>query len=94
MRIHSMFNRGLRASWSEKEIKSLSKLEPFDDDDFNLVESYYRTSGNQFLRTEVQTFLNNYQGEVDKARLWSKPAKAAAESPYGPINNRWTQTPS
>jgi hypothetical protein len=94
-RIHSLFHRGPRASWSDKELKALRKLEPFDTEDFALVESYYRTSGNAFLRTEVQTFLNNYQGEVDKARLWRKPvAVPTMESQYGPIINRWTQSPS
>lgn len=94
-RIHKLFHRGPRASWSDKELKTLSKLEPFDDDDFALVETYYLNSGNQFLRTEVQTFLNNYQGEVDKARLWRKPVAAPSiESQYGPINNRWTKSPS
>jgi hypothetical protein len=94
-RIHSLFHRGPRASWSDKELKALRKLEPFDAEDFALVESYYRTSGNAFLRTEVQTFLNNYQGEVDKARLWRKPVTVSSiESQYGPIINRWTQSPS
>ncbi len=73
-RIHHLFSRGPRASWSDKEFKALSKLEPFDDADFNLVEDYYLNSGSDYLRNEVQTFLNNYQGEVDRARAWnSKP---------------------
>ena len=83
-RIHAMFNRGPRASWSDKELKALSRLEPFDTDDFDLVEKHYLTggSGHGYIRTDVQTFLNNYQGEVDRAKGKQNQPKPASK----PVN--------
>ena len=87
-RIHRIFNRGPRASWSDKELKALSRLEPFDDADFNMVEDYYINSGNGYLRAEVQTFLNNYQGEVDKARAWESKPTPVSSYANAPISFR------
>lgn len=39
-------------------------------EDFGLLEEYYRQSGSQYLRRDILTFLNNYNGELDRARAW------------------------
>ena len=85
LRIHAMFNRGPKASWTDKELKALSGLEPFDSDDFDMVESHYLTSGDLFTRKDVQTFLNNYQGEVDRVRGKRNQPKSQAGK-YGNLN--------
>ena len=84
-RIHAMFHRGPKASWSEKELKTLAKLEPFDDADFSLVENHYIHSGDLFIRKDVQTFLNNFQGEVDRVRGKLRQPKSQANR-YGNLN--------
>lgn len=68
-RIAAMFNRRLTTPWSDKEIAAYKKLSKQSDEDFDLVEMFYQ-SGYEFLRHDLGTFLNNFTGEVDKARKW------------------------
>lgn len=74
--IANLFHRKLTTPWSEKEIKSFKKLQPFDMEELQLVGEYHeaeRAIGG-FNRRDIYTFLNNYTGEVDRARAWkSKP---------------------
>ena len=56
-------------AWSPKERKALKgviKLKTTPED-LSILERYYR-SGCQFLRRDVVTLLNNWQGEVDRAK--------------------------
>lgn len=87
-RIHALFRRRPGSHWHEKEIqqfKRLWRIKCFDDlTDLAMVERYYaherkkQTRGQPaFHRRKLITFLNNFTGEVDKARDWedSRPAK-------------------
>lgn len=68
-RIGAWFNRRPTTEWSPKERKALRgviKLKT-SPDDLDALERYYR-SGTQFLRRDVLTLLNNWQGEVDRAK--------------------------
>lgn len=74
-RIAAIFNRRLTTEWQEKEIKAFKALKLRDDDpDLALVEKYYAavkpTPEGRYLRHELFTFLNNFRGEVDRARAW------------------------
>lgn len=93
-RIATLFCRKLSTNWSEKEIKSykqLVKQECFDTlDDLRLVETYYifnKKKPDNYLRRELYTFLNNYLGEVDKARAWAQTHKAKVRKANPPRNN-------
>lgn len=68
-RLAVMFGRRLTTEWNDKEITAFKKIAKQPDEDFDLVEEFYR-SDYEFLRHDLQTFLNNFTGEVDKARKW------------------------
>lgn len=82
-RIAIMFNRRLTTPWSDKEIKAyriLVKDRCFTKlDDLGLLERYYafeRRKGDKgFHRRDLPTFLNNYRGELDRARYWDAKHK-------------------
>lgn len=69
-RIADLFKRRHSTPWSDKEIAAFRKIKDHPEEDFALVEEFYRRSGSEYLRKELQTFLNNFLGEVDKATAW------------------------
>src|SRR6266446_2879534 len=82
-RIATLFRRKLTTSWSPKEVKQYKQLVKqgcFNDlDDLCLVETYYVFNikkPDNYLRKDLYTFLNNWHGEVDRARAWSTHHKA------------------
>lgn len=59
-------------------------LSPFDEEEFTLVERYYRVNwpplhGKNMLRHDLATLLNNFASEIDRAKVWaaSHPLKIA-----------------
>ena len=68
-RIGSWFKRRPETSWSQKELKALKAT--FDlntpESEILLLEARYR-SGNQFLRRDILTLLNNWNTEIDRAK--------------------------
>jgi len=90
-RIAALFKRRPTTAWAAKEVLQYKKLvkdgcfEHFLDD-LELIERYYvferRKEDKGIHRRELQTFLNNYQGELDRAKLWDsrfrKPIRKAA----------------
>jgi hypothetical protein len=77
-RIATLFNRRLTTPWSVPEIKAFRALGVLADDDLELVERYYafeRAKGEKGIhRSDLCTFLNNYSGELDRARAFSQTA--------------------
>lgn len=85
--ISKLFNRRESTKWSEKEIKSFRKLIPINKEDLQLVIDYYeseRMGGRgKYCRHDLLTFLNNFQGEVDRARLnYIAPKKENAQKGF------------
>lgn len=71
--ICEIFKRKLTTPWSDREIRSFRELWPFDQEDLELVRKYYEANQDQpdnICRRDLYTFLNNYNGEVDRARKW------------------------
>lgn len=69
-RLNALFARRPTTKWSPREVsayRSGAELCPIDE--FETVEAYYK-SGAQFLRKDLQTLLNNWNGELDRARKW------------------------
>jgi hypothetical protein len=68
-RIGSWFKRRPETSWSQKELKALKAT--FDlntpESEILLLEIRYK-SGNQFLRRDILTLLNNWNTEIDRAK--------------------------
>lgn len=87
LRIGALFHRRPATQWAEKEIrqyKVLVRAKCFEAlEDLTLVEQYYaferKRGDNGKHRRDLYTFLNNFQGEVDRANLWrdAHPVKAA-----------------
>lgn len=74
--VHKWFKRRANTKWSKVEDKALAELAksyatvPLDElrEDLDILEWYYTVSGCEFLRRDVKTLLNNWQGEIDRAR--------------------------
>jgi hypothetical protein len=71
--IANLFNRRLTTAWTEKERKAFRKIGVIEMDDLFLIGRYYaaeRARGDEGChRRDLSTFLNNFQGELDRARL-------------------------
>lgn len=74
-RIATLFNRRLTTPWSVAEIKSFKACGNVTDAELELVEKYYaseRAKGELGIhRRDLCTFLNNWRGELDRARAFA-----------------------
>lgn len=71
--IGSWFGRKPTALWSEKELKAWRKLpDEIIEEGIPILRSPYRVKAD-YCRKNLQTLLNNWQGEMDRFRDW-KPA--------------------
>lgn len=75
IRLELLFKRKPSTKWSEKEIKAFKKID-LDLEELDLVCRYYAAtiieSGTvkDIRRRDLQTLLNNWTGEVDRARAY------------------------
>jgi uncharacterized protein YdaU (DUF1376 family) len=77
LRLGALFNRKPTTRWDKKEIKALKELGKVDESDLAILERYYTEripKAEDFRRHDLQTLLNNFNGEVDRARKF-KPHK-------------------
>jgi hypothetical protein len=83
-RIATIFKRRHTTAWSEKEIAAFKALGEIDLDDLTLLERYYASPA-PYLRHDLGTFLNNFAGEIDRAKKLppEKQAQAAHTAPLG-----------
>ena len=83
-RIATIFKRRHTTAWSDKEIAAFKALGEIDLDDLTLLERYY-ASPVPYLRHDLGTFLNNFAGEIDRAKKLppEKQAQAAHQAPLG-----------
>jgi hypothetical protein len=68
--VGGFFNRRSSTPWSEKEIKAWRKVGKAPDD-LDLLRRYYTAEipeGNDYRRKDLSTLLNNWSGEIDRAR--------------------------
>jgi hypothetical protein len=78
-RFSRIMGRRLSSAWSPKELAALKALGNIDPSDLEAVETFYRENQSNekaYLRTSLATLLNNFPGEVDKARAWSNAIHA------------------
>jgi len=80
-RLGKLFNRRESTRWSTKEIKALKSLEVIEED-LLLIESYYSPSGSKYKRRDLITLLNNWTGEVDRARNWENPPEPPKQTNF------------
>ncbi|MEI8376451.1 MAG: hypothetical protein WCJ35_26845 [Planctomycetota bacterium] len=78
LRLSALFHRRPDTAWSKKECAAFKALGEIPESDLALIETYYRTEplpgAGDFRRRDLCTLLNNFPGEVDRARK-SKPSK-------------------
>lgn len=98
--ITGLYRRRLTTHWSEKEIAAFLVLENMGCfaqlDDLNLIIRYYefeRKKGDGpkggIHRRDLDTFLNRYLGELDRANLWAEKNPRLAY-PKTPVSNAVT----
>jgi len=67
--IGQWFGRRPTTRWSEKELKAWAKVpKPIDPDDWQALRWFYTQSGCGYLRRDILTLLNNWTGEIDRAK--------------------------
>lgn len=77
-RIAALYNRRPTTAWSDKEIRAYKQVAKTSlellEDELSLIERYYvseRKKGDKGIyRRDLLTLLNNWNGEVDRARAW------------------------
>ena len=74
--INGWFSRRESTKWSDKEMKGLRSVIRLEtaEDDLQMLTKYYSADlpGNQdYRRRDVFTLLNNWSGEIDRARSFS-----------------------
>lgn len=73
--INSWYNRRDSTPWSQKEMKALKAIPEPDDEDLILLTEYVRHS--PYRRRDILTLLNNWTGEIDRARGWAQEQTVA-----------------
>ncbi len=80
LRLGRMFRRRDVTPWNFKEESAFKALLPIDGEEIDAVEAYYSEvipKEKDYRRRDLVTLLNNWSGEVDRAR-GRKPAKQAS----------------
>jgi len=75
--VASWFHRKPTTEWSKKEKATWLPIETFFDftsDEWKALRFYYR-SGCKYCRQDLQTLLNNWNGEIDRAKKFDPDAK-------------------
>ncbi len=84
-RIAKLFDRRLTTEWNEREIRAMRNIGTIELADMAAIESYYaseRAKGEKGLhRRDLGTFLNNFAGELDRARARMPKAQTQAIDP-------------
>lgn len=84
MAIAKLYRRRESTPWAAKEIRALRAIQPIDPQELSMVIAYTSAEmakGDEGRhRRDLATFLNNYAGEVDRAR-----AKQASIQPQKPL---------
>ncbi|SKB07885.1 Uncharacterized conserved protein YdaU, DUF1376 family [Prosthecobacter debontii] len=67
IQIGSWFNRRASTVWSEREQKAWKGVH-LEEEDLEILQWFYTESGCRYLRQDLLTLLNNWRGEIDRAR--------------------------
>ena len=74
LRVGELFNRNESTLWTIGETESLSQIGP-SDKELTLIKNYYTAvfpKDKDYRRRKLQTLLNNWNGELDKAEAWGR----------------------
>lgn len=73
LRVAACLGRRPTTRWTAKEVRAYRRLLPLEMADLQLVEAYYAATiapEEDIRRRDVAQLLNNWAGEVDRARRW------------------------
>jgi hypothetical protein len=74
IRVGKLLGRRESTNWSDKELDALRKIGEPTEEELAMIERFYSAdlpSETDYRRTTMQILLNNWTGELDKARLYS-----------------------
>jgi uncharacterized protein YdaU (DUF1376 family) len=94
IRVASWFRRKPTTAWSQKEEKAW-KVIKIDTEDFRTLENYYTMDfpdGADFRRRDLQTLLNNWNSEIDRARPYDTSPISRVELPPEPTSEDFFAT--
>lgn len=77
LRIGALKGRRASTKWSKAEMKSLREIGEIKEEDMQMIERYYAAEikDRDIRRTTVSILLNNWPGELDRARNYKPPHK-------------------
>lgn len=73
VRVGKLLGRRTSTKWNDKELAALDAIGEPVEEDLLLLEDFYNAliaPEEDHRRTALLTLLNNWNGEVDKARIW------------------------
>jgi hypothetical protein len=74
--VASWLNRRPTTPWSAKELKAWKQIpKPIDSEDWQALKWFYTRSGCKYLRRDLCTLLNNWTGEIDRAKNYDPNEK-------------------
>lgn len=76
--VASWFNRRATTEWSGQEKRKWREIIAsfrFEGDEWNALKWYYTESGCPYLRKDLLTLLNNWNGEIDRAKIFDPNKK-------------------
>ncbi len=78
VRFNKLFKRRDSTKWSAKETEALNVIGEPAEEDLSALERYYTATiqpAKDYRRRDLITLLNNFNGEIDRARKWAQGAK-------------------
>ena len=80
-RINKLYKRRESTQWNDKETRAFNKL-TITEEDMELIEAFCDpVKGSKYRRKDIFTLLNNWNGEVDRARDYSSTATVPTATP-------------
>ncbi len=76
LRLGKLFRRKPSTRWSFDELKAFKSIETPDEEDLRNLERYYFANwpeAKDYRRKDLLTVLNNFAGELDRARQFKEP---------------------
>jgi hypothetical protein len=85
-RLNELYRRREATRWSEREVRAMRKIWPVSEEDLSLIEAYYTAAilpDKDIRRRDLLTLLNNWPGEVDRARKWADGPRSESVRMFG-----------
>lgn len=70
LQVSGWFSRRPSTPWSRKELRAWKGIS-FEPEDMKILDWLYLRSGYAYLRNDLRTLLNNWRGEVERARRFA-----------------------